>query len=96
MKKVLQPLAKCVLISFWLTASPSGEDAEFHKNIYGSGRLSHLPRGERPQLCKRIKRLVISNEKLEDIMKIGKTLWDSGSLIKMFFKKVKINKRKKS
>ena len=92
LKKVLQSLAKCVLISFWLTASASGEDAEFHKNIYASGRLSHLPHGERPQLCNRIRILVISNEKLEDIMKIGKT----GSLIKVFFKKVNINKRKKS
>ena len=58
MKSVLTPLAKIVLLPLGLTAEMSAEDAAIQNKIYGSG----------------ITALKISNEKMEDIMKIVKSL----------------------
>ena len=66
LKNVLKPLAKSVLIPLGLTASASAIDAAIHKKIFGSGNT----------------KLIISNEEMNDIMKIIKSLEESGLLIK--------------
>ena len=66
MKIVLTPLAKSVLLPFWLSAAMSATDAAIQKPFYGSETTA----------------LIISNEEMEDIMKIAKSLEESGLLIK--------------
>ena len=66
MKNVLTPLAKIVLILLGFTAAASITDAAIQKKIYGSGITS----------------LITSNEEMEDIMKIVKSIEKSGLLIK--------------
>ena len=61
-KNVIVPLAKSVLIPLGLTASASEVDAGIHKKILGSGNTA----------------LIISNEDMEDLVKIVKSLEDSG------------------
>ena len=63
MKIVIQPLAKNVLIPLGLTAAASAADAGIHKKILGSGHNTTL---------------IISNDEMEDILKIVKSLEDSG------------------
>ena len=63
---VLKPLAKSVLIPLRLTAAASAIDAAIHKKMFGSGFTT----------------LIISNEEMEDIMKVVKSLENSGLLIK--------------
>ena len=67
MKSVIQPLAKTLLIPLRLTAAASAADAGIHKKILGSGHNTTL---------------IISNDKMEDILKIFKSLEDSGLLLK--------------
>ena len=66
MKNVIKPLAKSVLIQLGLTAAASVADAGIHKKIMGS----------------RTTTLRISNDKIEDIIKVVKSLEDSGLLLK--------------
>ena len=63
---VLKQLAKIVLIPLGLTAAASATNAAIHKKMFESGFTS----------------LIISNEEMEDIMKIIKSLEDSDLLIK--------------
>ena len=63
MKNVIQPLAKSVLIPLGLTAAVSAADAGIHKKILGSGHNTTL---------------IILNDEMEDILKIVKSLEDSG------------------
>ena len=65
-ENVLKPSAKSVLLPFGLTAASSATDAAIHKKMFGSGFAT----------------LLISNEEMEDIMKIRKSLEDSGLIIK--------------
>ena len=58
MKNALTPLAECVLIRLGLTAAASASDVAFQNYIFGSGTTA----------------LIISNEEVEDIMKIVKYL----------------------
>ena len=67
MKNVIKPLAKSVLIPLGLTAAASAADAGIHKKILGSGNMTTL---------------IISNDEMGDIIKIVKSLEDSGLLIK--------------
>ena len=67
-KNVIKPLAKSVLIPLGLTAAASAADAGIHKKILGSGNTT----------------LIISNNEIEDIIKIVKSLEDSGLLLKGF------------
>ena len=67
MKNVIKPLAKSVLIPLGLTAAASAADAGIHKKILGSGNMTTL---------------IISNDEIEDIIKIVKSLEDSGLLLK--------------
>ena len=66
-KNVLTPLAKSVLIPLGLTAAASAADAEIHKKILGSGGHTTL---------------IISNNEIEDLIKIVKSLEDLGLLLK--------------
>ena len=66
-KNVIKPLAKSVLIPLGLTAAASAADAGIHKKILRSGNMTTL---------------IISNDEIEDIIKIVKSLEDSGLLLK--------------
>ena len=63
---VVKPLAISVLIPLGLTAAASAIDAAIHKKMFGSGTTI----------------LIISNEEVNAIMKIVKSLEESGLLIK--------------
>ena len=67
-KSVIKPLAKSVLIPLGLTAAASAADAGIHKKILGSGHNNTT--------------LIISNDEMDDILKIVKPLEDSGVLLK--------------
>ena len=67
MKSVITPLTKCVLIPLGLAAAASAADAGIHKKILGSGGHTTL---------------IISNNEIEDLIKIVKSLEDSGLLLK--------------
>ena len=69
---VLKPLAKSVLISLGLTAAASATDAAIHKKMFGS----------------RTTTLIISNEEMNDIMKIVKSLEESDLLKKIVSKTI--------
>ena len=66
MKSVIQPLAKSVLIPLGLTAAASAADAGTHEKMLGSGHSTTL---------------IITNDEMKDILKIVKSLEDSGSLL---------------
>ena len=78
MKNVIKPLAKSVLILLGLTAAASAADAGIHKKILGSG--NHLLHNH--LLHNNTTTLIISNDEMEDIIKIVKLLEDSGLLLK--------------
>ena len=68
-KNVIKPLAKSVLIPIGLTAAVSTADAGIHKKILGSGHNNTTT-------------LIISNNEMEDIIKIVKSLEGSSLLLK--------------
>ena len=70
-KNVIKPLAESVLIHLRLTAAAAAADAGIHKKILGLGHNHHLSTT-----------LIISNDEIEDIVKIVKSLEDSGLLLK--------------
>ena len=67
---VIKPLVQSVLIPLGLTAAASVADAGIHKKILGSGHNGNTTR------------LIISNNEIEDLIKIVKSLEDSGLLLK--------------
>ena len=70
-KDVIKPLAKNVLIPLELTVAASAADAGIHKKILESGCCRSSSTA-----------LIISNNEIEDIIKIVKSLEDSGFLLK--------------
>ena len=66
MKSVLMPLGKSVLLPLGLSAGMSAADVAIQKKTYGSETTA----------------LITSNEEMEDMMKIVKSLEESGLLIK--------------
>ena len=68
MTSIINPLAKSVLIPLGLTAAASAADAGIHKKILGSGHNNIT--------------LIISNDEMDDILKIVKSLGNSGLLLK--------------
>ena len=68
MKSVIKPLAKSVLVPLELAAAASATDAGIHNKILGSGHNNIA--------------LIISNDEIDDILKIVKSLEDSGALLK--------------
>ena len=79
MKSLLAPFAKSVLIPIGLSAGMSAVDAAIQKKIYGSETTA----------------LIISNEELKDIMKIVKSLEESGLLKNELVKKIKRKQKNK-
>ena len=71
--KVAIPLAKNVLAPLGITAAASAIDAGIQKKIHGSGTTT----------------LIISNEEMNDIMKIVQALEDSNILLKGVTKTIK-------
>ena len=65
-RNVLEPLAKSVLVPLGLTALTSATDAAVYMKMFGSGTTI----------------LIISNEVMNDVMKIIESLEESGLLIK--------------
>ena len=65
-KNVIEPLAKSVLIPLRLAAAATAADAGIHKRILGSENTT----------------LIISNNEIEDLIKITNSLEDSGLLFK--------------
>ena len=63
---VLKPLAKSILIQLGLIAAAAATNTAIHKKMFGSCMTT----------------LTISNEEMNDIMKIVKSLEESGLLIK--------------
>ena len=80
MKSVIQPLAKSVLIPLGLTAAAAAADAGIHENFLGSGYNTTL---------------IISNDEMEDIFKIVKSLEDSGILLERVSETVKMKLKSK-
>ena len=70
---VLKPLAKSILIPLGLTAAAAATDAAIHKKMFESGTIKSI----------------ISNEKINDIMKVVMSLEESGLLIKGISKTIK-------
>ena len=66
-KNVIKPLATSVLIPLGLTTAALAADAGIHKKILRSGNMTTLK---------------ISNDKMNDIIKVVKSLEDSGLLLK--------------
>ena len=71
--KVAVPLAKNILAPLGITAAASAIDAGIQKKIHGSGTTT----------------LIISNEEMNDIIKIVQTLEDSNILLKGVTKTIK-------
>ena len=70
MKSVIKSLAKSVLVPLGLTAAPSAADERIHKKILRSGNNNNAI-------------LIISNDEMDDIINIVKSLEDSGLLLKV-------------
>ena len=68
MKSVIKSLAKSVLIPLGLTVAASAADAGIHKKILRSGHNNTT--------------LIISNDEMDDILKIVKSLENSGVSLK--------------
>ena len=72
-KNIPKPLAKSVLIPLGLTAEAATNVAIYNR-VFGFSRTSDL--------ASRTTKLIISNEEMNDIMKIIKSFEESGLLIK--------------
>ena len=83
MKNVLKPLAKSVLIHLELTAAAAAAaaaasvtDPAIHKKMFGSGHPFDL--------ASLMTTLIVSNEEMNDIMKIVKSFRESTILVIIF------------
>ena len=68
-KRVIKPLIESVLVPLELTVAASAANAGIHKKILGSGHNNTT--------------LIISNDEMDDILKIVKSLEDSAVLLKV-------------
>ena len=80
MKGVILPLGKSVPIPLGLTAAASAADAGMHKKILGCGHNATL---------------IISNDEMKDILKIVKSIKDSGLLLEGASETIKNEAKKK-
>ena len=71
--KIVVPLSKNILAPLGITAGASAIDAGLQKKIHGSGTTT----------------LIISNEKMNDMMEIVQALEDSNILLKGGTKQIK-------
>ena len=83
MKNVIKPLAKSILFPLGSTAAAAAADAGIYKKILGSGcrhssssALLHHPSHNNNTIS------ITSNDEMKDIIKIVKSLEDSGLLLK--------------
>ena len=81
MKNVIKLFAKSVLIPLGLTAAASAADVGIHKIILGSGNPS-FSHNRPSSSASHNTVLIISNDEIEDINKIVKSIEDSGLLLK--------------
>ena len=72
LRNAVKPLAKSVLVSFGLTAAAPATDAAVHKKMFGSGTTSLDSANQTTS--------IISNEKMNDNMKITGYLEEYGLL----------------
>ena len=72
-ENILKPLAKSVLIQLGLTAAASATDADIHKKMFVSGFTT----------------LIISKEEMNNMIKIVKSLEESGLLMKEISETIK-------
>ena len=77
MKNVLKLSAKRVLLPLGLTSAASATDAAIQNKFYGSGMTT----------------LILSNEEMNDTMKIIRCLEDTGLLIKGVVKQLKMKQK---
>ena len=80
--KVAVPLVKNILAPLGITAGASVIDAGIQQEIHGSG-------------CPSLTNLMISNRKMNDIMKIVQALQDANILLKWVNKTIKMKQKKK-
>ena len=83
MRSVVKPLAKSVLILLGLTAAAAAADAGIPRKFLGSSKHPldlALPNNTT---------IIISNDEMEDILKIVKSLEDSGILLKRVSETIK-------
>ena len=80
MKDVLKPLAKSILTPLGIATAISATDAGIHEKMFGSGNT----------------KLIITNEEINDIKKIVKSLEESGLLIKGVRQTMKRKKKKEN
>ena len=80
--KVAVPLVKNILAPLGITAAASAIDTGIQKEIHGSG-------------CPSSTKLMISNRKMNDIMKIVQALQDANILLKRVNKTIKMKQKKK-
>ena len=78
-KIVIKQLAKSVLIPLGLTAATLTTDAGIHKKILGSGNPSYSHHHHHHHHNNTV--LIIPNDEIENIIKILKSLEDSGLLL---------------
>ena len=78
MKNVLKSLVKSVLIPSRLTAAATATDVAIRKKTFGSGTTTSI----------------VLNEEMSDIMKIVKSLEESGLLIKVVSETIKKKAKK--
>ena len=76
-KNVIKPLAKSILIPLGLIAAASAADAGIHKTILESGHNNNNNNNNNNAT------IIISNNEMKDIIKIVKSLEDSGLLLKV-------------
>ena len=74
---MIKPIAKSVLIPLGLTAAASEADAGIHRKTLGSGHNKNNNNNNNNNNT-----LIISNDEIEDIINIVKSLEDSGLLLK--------------
>ena len=79
LENVIKPLAKSFLVPLGLTATTSAADAGMHKKILGSGTAA----------------VIISNDEMEEIMKIIKSLEESGLLVKRVSERIQKETKEK-
>ena len=84
MKNLIMPLAKSVIISLGLTAAASAAGAGIYQKILGSGRSS----------APKTLTLIISNDKMRDLIETVKSLKDSDLWLKEVSKAIQ-NEAKK-
>ena len=86
---VLKPLVKSVLIPLGLKAAAAATtDAAIHKRVFGPGHSSDL--------ASHVTTLTISNEEMDDIMKMVKSFEKSGLLTKVVSMTIKNEAKEKN